>query len=183
MIGNIVIKKIVQNECVPTLFAHFDRYQEVHRCWRKHGEQWKLQDVSYINNWDNDKKEQIIGYLARCIEGGGCALGMYDENKLIGFASFRALIFGSADQYINLDMLHISNGFRGKGLGKRLFLEICEKARQYGVTKMYISANPAEDSMAFYRKIGCIDALEINQSLQENEPFDCQLEYELFPEF
>lgn len=180
MIANIVIKEIEQSDCVPSLFAHFDRYQEVCRRWIKQDGQWNLQDASYINNWDDDKKKQIVGYLTRCIESGGYALGLYDENRLIGFASFRALVFGSANQYINLDMLHISNGFRGKGLGKRLFLEICGKVRQYGVKKMYISANSAEDSMAFYRKMGCIDAIEINQSLQESEPFDCQLEYDLF---
>ena len=75
--------------------------------------------------------------------------------------------------------MHISNGFRRQGLGKRLFSEICEKARQQGAKKLYISANPAEDSIAFYRKVGCIDAGEINQAIQSHASFDCQLEYDL----
>lgn len=173
------IEVLAPDDCAPALFENFDRYQEVHRCWRKQDGHWVLRDIPYIENWDDKKKKQIIEFLAHSIRGGGCALGVYHQSKLIGFASYRAKFFGSENQYVNLDMMHISYGFRGQGIGKRLFIEICDYARQSGVKKLYISAHSAEDTIAFYRKIGCIDAREINRSLQESEPFDCQLEYDL----
>ena len=180
MIDDICINEISLSDCKLELLASFDRYQEVRRNWRKQGAQWVLCDEPFTENWDDEKKKQVVKRIAQCINNGGCALGAYHQSKIIGFASFHANHFGSNHQYVELNFMHISNGFRGRGIGKRLFNEICKKARQRGVKKLYISGYPAEDSIAFYRKIGCIDACEINQGIQENAPRDCQLEYDLF---
>ena len=179
MICDISITEINACDCKPGLFAHFDRYKESQRNWYKEDGQWVLTDELFIEDWSDEKKIQVIDGLKVCIENGGCALGVYHQDKLIGFASVHAERFGTTNQYAELNKMHISNGFRGQGIGKRLFREICEKARQAGVKKLYISASPAEDSMAFYRKLGCADACEINQELQDKEPFDYQLEYDL----
>ncbi|MCL2323068.1 MAG: GNAT family N-acetyltransferase [Oscillospiraceae bacterium] len=179
MIDNICINEIGLNDCKPELLTYFDRYQEARRNWRKQGEQWVLCDDSYTENWDDEKKKEVVKNLVSCINSNGCVLGVYLQDKLIGFASFHGNHFGSNHQYVELNYMHISNGFRGQGLGKRLFSEICEKARRQGIKKLYISANPAEDSIAFYRKVGCTDAGEIIQAIQSHAPFDCQLEYDL----
>ena len=52
-------------------------------------------------------------------------------------------------------------------------------AQAHGAQKLYISAHSAEESQAFYRSIGCIDALWISREHAEKEPYDCQMEYAL----
>ena len=46
-------------------------------------------------------------------------------------------------------------------------------------SKLYISAHSARESIAAYRKYGCINAEEINEALAEKEPCGLQLEFQL----
>ncbi|MDT2194604.1 GNAT family N-acetyltransferase [Paenibacillus larvae] len=78
---------------------------------------------------------------------------------------------------MDLAELYTSFEFRGLGIGKQLFALCAEKARQWGAKKLYISAHSAEETQAFYRSVGCVDAVEINQQLADKEPFDIQMEY------
>jgi GNAT superfamily N-acetyltransferase len=75
--------------------------------------------------------------------------------------------------------LHTSFEYRGKGIGKRLFDLCVLEAKSWGAKKLYISTHSADETQRFYRGIGCVDAVEINQKLADHEPFDCQLEYVL----
>ena len=178
-ISDILINEIGVSDFCPELLAHFERYQESPRNWHKKDGRWVLRDEMFIEDWDNEKKIKIINGLRKDVEDGGSVLGAFWQNKIIGFASVRSNRFGTARQYVELNMMHASNGFRGRGIGKRLFKNICIRARQLGAKKLYISANPAEDSVAFYRKIGCVDAIEINSAISNNAPFDYQFEYVL----
>jgi ribosomal protein S18 acetylase RimI-like enzyme len=166
-------------DCTPELLARFSRYQEVKRCWRKEDAKWVLKDISYVGQWDEKKKQSVIVSLFSCIQNGGRVVGAFIGDTLVGFASIDAKLFGSQNQYVDLAMIHTSDGYRNKGIGRQLFNVACEHAKELNAKKLYISAHSAEDSMAFYRKIGCVDAIEINQELAEKEPCDCQLEYTL----
>ena len=44
----IIYKKLKEEEINEELFSKFNRYQEVKRCWRKHGDKWELEDVPFI---------------------------------------------------------------------------------------------------------------------------------------
>ena len=84
---------------------------------------------------------------------------------------------GSNLQYADLLELHTDNRYRRMGLGRALFERCAAWARERGAQKLYISAHSAQESQAFYRSIGCVDALWISQEHAQKEPFDCQLEY------
>ena len=43
----IIYKKLKEEEINEELFSKFNRYQEVKRCWRKHGDKWELEDVPF----------------------------------------------------------------------------------------------------------------------------------------
>ena len=45
--------------------------------------------------------------------------------------------------------------------------------------KIYICAGSAEDTISFYKSIGCIEAVEINEALYLEDTRDIQLEYKL----
>ena len=176
---NIIVRPLHSDDCTPDLLSSFSRYQEVARCWRIKNSEWVLEDISYTKQWGNRKKRFVIGDMRTCLQNGGRAVGAFEDGVLIGFAWILAEPFGSLSRYVNLDMMHTSHERRGYGVGRRMFDAICDQARELGAEKLYISSHSAEDTMAFYRKVGCVDALEINQTLAENEPLDCQLEYTL----
>ena len=174
-----VVRRLELVDCTDELLSKFSRYQEVKRCWRKEDNKWVLKDIYYVMQWDDIKKQSVIASLVLCIQNGGRVIGAFIGDVLVGFASIDKSAFGSQNQYVNLDMIQTSDGYRNKGIGRQLFRGICEQARELKAKKLYISAHSAEDSMAFYRKVGCVEAIETNQVLAEKEPCDCQLEYTL----
>ncbi|MDL2228822.1 GNAT family N-acetyltransferase, partial [Treponema sp. OttesenSCG-928-L16] len=179
VILNYKIRELQAKDLDPDLLKHFNRYQEVKKCWRKINGQWVLKDAAFVEYWNDALKQEVITVdLTNCLKNGGIVWGVFDEeNKLIGFASLLAAAFGSKNQYRKLMQLHISHGYRNMGIGKKLFALCAQKAEKMGAEKLYISAHSSEESQAFYTKIGCTDALEIDQSSAEHEPYDRQMEY------
>ena len=80
---------------------------------------------------------------------------------------------------MDLSSINTYQDVSGHGIGKRLFLAAKDWAREKGAGKLYISAHSAVESQAFYRAMGCVEALEYQQAHVEKEPFDCQLECRL----
>ena len=78
---------------------------------------------------------------------------------------------------MDLSSIHVSSDARRMGIGKRLFLGAVQWARKNGAEKLYISAHSAVESQAFYRSLGCVDALWRCEAHVAQEPYDCQLEY------
>ena len=85
----------------------------------------------------------------------------------------------SQQSYVLLDQLFVSNSYRGKGIGKKLFALCAEQAQQFGAKKLYLCAGSAENTIAFYGKMGCVLAAEPDRKLVEEDPRDIQLEYTL----
>ena len=115
--------------------------------------------------------------LKNTLNTGGAVIGAFIEGKLAGFTSVENQFFGSKSQYLQLSSIHVSYESRGKGIGKKLFQMIAQEARDLEAKKLYISAHSSEESQAFYKAIGCIEAKEYNEKLVQAEPCDCQLEY------
>ena len=80
---------------------------------------------------------------------------------------------------MQLSQIHVSYEYRGKGIGRKLFSFGLETMKDLTTKKLYITANPSEESQAFYRSTGCIDAEEIIPELFEAEPYDVHMEYVL----
>lgn len=76
-------------------------------------------------------------------------------------------------------MFQVSKPFRKMGIGKTLFKYGCDAIRKKDVPKIYISAHSSKESQEAYRKLGCINAIEINEQIAKNEPCDIQMEYKL----
>jgi predicted GNAT superfamily acetyltransferase len=52
------------------------------------------------NNWDKNRKNEVINDFKNAIEYNGFVFCAYDNNKLIGFAILLGNKFGSENQYI-----------------------------------------------------------------------------------
>ncbi|MPM19941.1 hypothetical protein SDC9_66368 [bioreactor metagenome] len=115
--------------------------------------------------------------LLACINNNGIVFGAFLEDKLIGFASLKSNFFGQNNEYLEMSIIQVSSEYRGKGIGKNLFNLMVISARSLGAKKIYISAHSSEESQAFYKAIGCVEAEEIKQVVPANEPCDCQMEF------
>ncbi len=157
----------------------FIRKQTVKMCWRKVNGEYVLKPVEYVEDWTLTERREMATYIIDELINGGKAFGAFDCGKLIGYACVSAGVLGSAGQYLLLSEFYVSLPYRNKGIGKRLFKEACASAKADGAKKLFISAHSAEDSIAAYKKYGCVLAKEKNVALAEKEPCDLQLEFVL----
>lgn len=173
----ITYQELNKDDLRMDILDKFNRYQKVTRCWRKQNDRWVITGHPFIDDWNLKEKRDVVSEMVRCAGNGGTVYGAVADGTVIGFACISADFFGTKSKYADLLFLHVSAGHRRQGIGRQLFQLAAGSARRMGAEKLYISAHSAEESQAFYRGIGCVDAVEINQALAEKEPFDCQLEY------
>jgi ribosomal protein S18 acetylase RimI-like enzyme len=176
LISYIELKK---SEISESLFANFNRYQDVNKCWRKESGEWILKDIAFTEQWGSDEYKILIKCLQNTIKTGGVVFGAFNNNMLVGFSSIESQLWGSQKEYMQLSSIHTSYESRGMGIGKKLFFLASKKAKDMGAQKLYISAHSSQESQAFYKALGCVEAVEYNKKLVDEEPYDCQLEYRL----
>lgn len=161
------------------LFKHFIRHQNVTMCRRRDGEQWVIREDPFVDDWTEEDYRFLVECLHKTVATGGVVYGAFFENVLKGFASVEAELFGGSNRYLDLTSIHVSEDMRGRGIGGNLFGRAAAWARQKGAGKLYISAHSAVETQAFYEAMGCREAQLYHQAHVEQEPFDCQLEYQL----
>lgn len=155
----------------------FVRHQQVRECWREVDGEWKLVPIVFEENWTVAQCRELAQDIASHMEKDQTAFAAFDGEKLVGFITISHNLFGNTAKYLELVCFQVSEPYRGKGIGKMLFEQVCEEARQLGAEKLYISSHSSKESQAAYKALGCVHAKEINQKLAEEEPYDVQLEY------
>lgn len=153
--------------------------QQVTHCWRKIDGEYKLMPVCYMEEWNLQDRKQTAQKIISAILCSSTAFAAVTDNSVIGFALINSSLFGSRKQYSDLEEFYVTETFRRCGIGKKLFERICFEAKCRGAEKLYISAHSAEESIAAYKKYGCVPAEEPDAAHIEKEPFDLQLEYDL----
>jgi len=174
-----IYKELTLTDLHSGALHQFNRFQKTKKILVNHDGDLRVKDTHFIDEWDKNKKAQVIESLRHCICNGGVVVGVYLTKALIGFANVENQFFGSNNQYLELSFIHVSNGFRFTGIGRTLFAMCCKKASANGAKKLYISAHPSKETQAFYNAIGCVLAEEINQKIFDREPLDIQIEYTL----
>ena len=172
----MIYKELTIDDVDISMFASFDRTQNVTKCWRKIDGEWVIQDIAFVDNWSDEEYRQGVAYLRNLIQSKGYVVGAFYDGKLKGFASVEPVIFGTDAKYMVLSNIHISQDMRRQGIGKELFALTKKWAKEHGAEKLYISAHSAVESQAFYQSMGCVEAVEYHKELAEREPCDCQLE-------
>ncbi|MBE5961793.1 MAG: GNAT family N-acetyltransferase [Lachnospiraceae bacterium] len=145
--------------------------------WRVVDGEMKLVEINWTDHELPNGLQWHKEHFKATIQSGGKAFGCFNGNTLIGYATVNADMFGICSKYVLLDQIFISKDYRNKGIGKELFHLCVNQAKEWGADKLYICAGSSEDTIAFYIKIGCIKANEVNQKLYEEDPNDIQLEY------
>ena len=175
MVEKIEFKELQIADISKDILDNYSRYKEMKRRYNYENGKWVIIDDDWIDDWNKEKKDKVIIDFSDTINEGGYVFGAYEDKKMIGFAVLYNKKFGSNNQYIQLDNMQVSNGYRNKGIGKKLFEMCVKKAKETEIEKIYISANPSEDTVKFYISVGCKDAMEINKELAEKEPYDRQM--------
>ena len=135
----------------------------------------------HVSRWSTDDHpehsvQSRIKAWKPLLDNGGAMLGVFDEDKLVGFVIYRPDL---AEDTAQLAVLYVSNGYRGRGIGTTLTEEVVRLAVADGAKKLYVSATPSVPTVSFYRNRGFELAKEVNKELFELEPEDIHMIMEL----
>ena len=174
---NIQYRFLEYNEC--QRIREINASQYIGRAWRNVDGELRLVDINYQ---DPDFPEGFDNHLYRLqqtVKSNGVAIGAFNDGQMVGFSALNLSPFGDKHRYVLLDQLFVSLEFRRKGIGKKLFLITASEANKNSMQKIYICAGSSAETLAFYRSLGCVDAVEVNRKFSDNDPRDIQLEYPL----
>jgi predicted N-acetyltransferase YhbS len=132
-----------------------------------------------INGWPPGEAEKYSPHLVECFDKGGWFYGLFDGGLIIGVVILEARFIGQSKDRLQLKFLHVSKAYRGQGLGKQLFELAKTEAHMRGAKRIYISATPSENTINFYRRLGCVLTQELDPELFALEPEDLHLECEI----
>lgn len=174
--GEILYRKLEIGEC--ERIQEIDASQYIGRAWREVDGVRQLVKIDYMDPDFPAGYDEHLAALKSTMEEGGAAYGAFDtDGRLIGFVTVNREVFGKRFKYVLLDQMFVNKNDRNRGIGKRLFKFAVDTARDWDVDKLYICAGSAEETILFYRAVGCREAEEINMKLYEDDPRDWQLEY------
>jgi ribosomal protein S18 acetylase RimI-like enzyme len=131
----------------------------------------------HVSRWSKDDHpkhsvQSRIRAWKPMLDNGGTMLGVFEQDKLVGFAIYRPDL---SEDTAQLAVLYVSNGYRGRGTGIALTKEVIKLALADGAEKLYVSATPSVPTVSFYRSLGFELAEEVNKELFELEPEDIHM--------
>jgi len=156
------------NFCLKSLDL-YNRKQDVNKVYRSINGEYELVECEYTEDWDLNKKRSVAKQISSDKYITYLAL---QNGMVVGFIGLLRKLNGP---YMVLDMMQVSSECRGQGVGRQLFELGKAEARKAGANALYISACSSEETIAFYRAMGCKLARNPIKEIAEDEPFDIQM--------
>lgn len=170
--SNIHIRRLEKTELLR--LSEIDRTEQMTQFCKMIDGKLTYTDVDWtFDQWNADEKLKEWTPIAENYKN---VWGAFDNDTLIGFAVYRANLTEDMAQFA---ILHVGNGYRGKGIGKQLANEIINKAKVDGKKRIYLTATPNGATVDFYLKLGFKPTSEINGELFKLEPIDIHMIMEL----
>jgi GNAT superfamily N-acetyltransferase len=132
-----------------------------------------------IKGWQRSTVAEATPQFYACYDRGGEFWGLFDGPQLVGVAVLDGRRIRPEADTLQLSFLHVSHGYRDRGLGRRLFEHAAARARARGARRMYVSATPSAHTVTFYRSMGCVVTHDPDPALYAQEPDDIHFEYML----
>lgn len=173
--SSLIFRELAQNEV--SRVGDIDRTETVRIGYRVEEDRLIRMDVVWDSSpWRKEGGEHsiphMIHFLEEVLSHEGTILGAFDGDRLVGIAAFRPRLTETMAQ---LTFLHVSNGYRRKGIASRLFDQVEELAHQIGAQQLYVSATPSESAVGFYTSRGCVWTPKPHPELFELEPEDIHM--------
>lgn len=169
----IQIQKITAENFTETSLDNFIRTQPVTEVYRKIDGVYQLIEHPFTDEWTaahKRKKARVI------LAGTYLTYGAFDGERVVGLIMLDKTL---RDDRMIVHSFHVSQDYRRRGIGRKLFEQAVTVGRQSGAKKLYFSACSSKETIAFYTAMGCTLAEDIIQELAEAEPCDLQMEYRL----
>ena len=144
------------------------RTQNVNKVYRQNNGKYSLVDIPYVEDWNLEKKRQV----AKNISSDEYIAYVAIEDGIVGFIG---LIKNLKEEYMILDMMHVSESYRGMGIGRKLFEKGRQNAKKAGAKALYISACSSEETIAFYKAMGAKLTENPIREIADEEPCDLQM--------
>ncbi|MDP9526795.1 GNAT family N-acetyltransferase [Pseudomonas protegens] len=129
-----------------------------------------------VTGWPEGEAEHDALILQQCDQRGGWLHGVFDGEVLVAAAVVDCLAIECAGLDLRqLKFLHVSQAYRGLGLGRQLFALAREQALAMGAQGLYVSATPSRHTVDFYTGLGCELLAVPDPELLRIEPEDIHL--------
>jgi len=156
-----------------------DRSEVVHQIYRHRDGALELEDNFWDGNgwpgWGDDHRQR----LDACLANDGVAWGAFDRERMVGIAALDGRRISANLDRLDLYFLHVTNGYRGTGIGHRLIDLAIDRARDLGARSLYVSATPSLNTVTFYQRRGFTLASEVDPALYALAPEDIHMEITL----
>ena len=163
------------------LIRDIDRTERIESLYTQRGARLELRTGDWsAPPWDpaGVGEHSIAGQqvaLERLVDAGATALGAFDGNRLVGIG---VVVTHLRPGIAQLAYLHVTDGYRARGVGGRLSDELEGIARDAGDTSIVVSATPSFNTVGFYQRRG-FRPVEPLPELYELEPDDIHMLKEL----
>lgn len=135
---NIKIEPLTLSNFNEHSLDDFRRKQQVTEVWRRNGNEMELVYQPFVEDWDADVRREAAERMLGNLRRGYFGTGAFDGGKLVGWTFYGNELIGERKNYVELHMFHVSELYRGKGIGRRVF----EASRR-------LSGRPAQSGYLF----------------------------------
>lgn len=159
------------------LLGQIDRSERIDGIYRRVGNALQL-DVSQnqiVSSWQTSELNVLVSRLQAIIASGGHAYGAWDAADIVGLAALSSRGVNGNRSILKLDLLYVSAGYRGCGIGRKLTDMVAAEARSCGATALYVSATPTRNTVDAYLSMGAKLLASPDAELLAQEPEDIHL--------
>jgi GNAT superfamily N-acetyltransferase len=154
-----------------------DRREHISNIYRLVDGELRLEPHDFdVPGWHPDNVARTTPLLYKMDDRGGRFFAAFDGDALVGVSVLDTVARGEGADLLQLELLHVSRDYRGRGLGVRLFEQARAAARELGARGLYISATPSENTIHFYQSRGATLLASPDAELFAMEPEDIHLE-------
>lgn len=157
--------------------GEIDRTERIEALYVQHGADLVRREGDWSSPpWREGKGEHSVAHQRAQCEGylaaGALGLSAFEGERLVGIGLVTPHIRPGIAQ---LAFLHVSDGFRGRGVGTYLTAQLERLAREQGDESMVVSATPSENTVRFYLGRGFEPMADPLPELLELEPEDIHM--------
>ena len=172
-----MIPRLLERHELPTIWT-IDRSEFIPSIYRLRDGKLVLEPHNFqAHGWPPGRPETLGPELERCFDRGGVFHAIFDGMQPAGVGVVDTKECGVDHDLVQLKFLHVGHGYRGKGIGTRLFECAGETSRALGAGGLYVSATPSQNTVDFYLGRGCEVLASPDPELFAEEPEDIHLEW------